>query len=84
MTKANVMDSVQVNHVSLLQMLSYHPGSFVMVNRHIIVRRRFLLGVVDRLGSPGFFDCTVRFVDKPLEISRRRVHIVQGALQKKV
>lgn len=84
MNEKKQMDTARVNHVSLLQLLSYHPGSFVMVNRHFIVRRRFLLGIVDRQGSPGDYDCTVRFVDKPLAISRRRVPIVQDALHKKV
>lgn len=76
----NVMAELVTNDTSLLLMLSAHPGSFVHINRHLIVRKRFLLGYGPRQSNPKYHDAHVRFVDKPLEISRRRVFLVQEAL----
>lgn len=76
----NVMDMLVTNDTSLLLMLAAHPGSFVHINRHIIIRKRFLLGYMPRLSNPKYHDASVRFVDKPLEISRRRLFLVRDAL----
>jgi len=76
----NVMDVVSTNETSLLRMLSAHPGSFVHSNRHIIIRKRFLLGYSPQAHNPAQFEAFVRFVDKPLEISRRRIRLVRDAL----
>lgn len=79
----NVMDSIRVNHNSLLQIVGRHKGSFVIVNRHTIVRRRFMLGIAPSQVKEGTSALTVRFVEHPLEISRRRLPIVEEALAKK-
>lgn len=76
----NVMDELVTNDTSLLLMLAAHPGSFIHSNRHIIIRKRFLLGYGPRDGNPKYHDAHVRFVDKPLEISRRRLFLVRDAL----
>lgn len=76
----NVMDELVTNDTSLLLMLAAHPGSFIHSNRHIIIRKRFLLGYSNREGNPKYHDAHVRFVDKPLEISRRRLFLVRDAL----
>lgn len=77
-----VMDELVTNDTSLLLMIAAHPGSFVHINRHFIVRKRFLLGYSPRQSNPKYFDAHVRFVDKPLEISRRRLFLVRDALLK--
>lgn len=76
----NVMDMLVTNDTSLLLMLAAHPGSFVHSNRHIIIRKRFLLSYGPQAHDPKKFEAYVRFVDKPLEISRRRVRLVREAL----
>lgn len=78
----NVMDVVSTNETSLLQMLAAHPGSFVHSNRHIIIRKRFLLSYGPQAHNPKQFECSVRFVNEPLEISRRRIRLVRDALIK--
>lgn len=78
----NVMDVVSTNETSLLQMLAAHPGSFVHSNRHIIIRKRFLLSYGPQEHNPKQFEASVRFVNEPLEISRRRIRLVRDALIK--
>lgn len=82
MRRDGVMDVVSTNETSLLQMLATHPGSFVHSNRHIIIRKRFLLGYGPQAHNPKQFECHVRFVTDPLEISRRRIRLVRDALIK--
>ena len=83
MNHNNVMDSIRVNHNSLLQIVGRHKGSFVMINRHTIVRRRFMLGIQPNHEKEGTYTLSARFVEHPLEISRRRLPIVEAALDSK-
>ena len=76
------MDMVSTNETSLVQMLAAHPGSFVHSNRHIIIRKRFLLGYGPSPHNPIQYEAYVRFVNKPLDISRRRIRLVQEAFVK--